>query len=79
MVSRRYGTIIELSVAPTDPQLSEILQLFKELVSRHFNPIKEIRVETINGEPAVQSPFADGLKVFGFTSEYRELSLRRRF
>jgi len=62
----------------TLPQAASKLQA-SEAGPPRVGVLSEIRVETINGQPAVQSPFADDLKAFGFTSEYRELSLRRRF
>jgi ATP-dependent Lhr-like helicase len=51
---------------PGDAHLQEYLALFQELLSREFNPLRSVRVETINGEPALRSPYAEAMKHAGF-------------
>ena len=46
----------------TTTHLSEYFVLFKDLLSREFNPVKKIVIETINGEPAMKSPYQEPLK-----------------
>jgi ATP-dependent Lhr-like helicase len=49
------------------------------MLSREFNPAKKITVETINGEPAVHSPFAAALRQFGFKSARNTLELWKEY
>ncbi|PJB33711.1 MAG: ATP-dependent helicase, partial [Deltaproteobacteria bacterium CG_4_9_14_3_um_filter_63_12] len=79
MVSKRLGRAVELFVAADDPRLPEVLQVFKDLLSRQFDPLKSVLVETINDEPAHTSPFAPALRAFGFVKDFRQLALYRRF
>jgi ATP-dependent Lhr-like helicase len=79
MISRRTGRSLDLFTEPLDAQLAEYLSLFKDLLSREFNPIQKINVESINGEPALRSPFADALKRFGFRPTRNSLELWREY
>ena len=64
---------------PSDPNLAGYLTLFKDLLSREFNPIRRVSVETINGEPALRSPFAETLKQFGFRPARTTLDLWKEY
>jgi ATP-dependent Lhr-like helicase len=65
-VSRRLGKDLVINGEPGDAHLQEYLALFQELLSREFNPLRSVRVETINGEPALRSPYAEAMKHAGF-------------
>jgi ATP-dependent Lhr-like helicase len=66
VVSRRLGKDLLIHAEPGDAHLQEYLVLFQELLSREFNPLSSIRVETINREPALRSPYAEAMKHAGF-------------
>ena len=79
LVARRGGRALQFHTPPDDPRLTDYLAFFKTLLGREFNPIKIITVETINGEPALESPYAPALKTFGFTEYHKGLELVRKY
>ncbi|MDX1500874.1 MAG: DEAD/DEAH box helicase [Thermoanaerobaculia bacterium] len=80
LVSRRGGGELEIRVAADHPHLEEYLEFLKVQLTRQFDPVRAVDVETINGEPAVRSPFAAPLAgIFALTREPGALRLRRRY
>ncbi|GFO58015.1 DEAD/DEAH box helicase [Geomonas silvestris] len=79
LVSRRYGKELEFLVGPDHPRLAEYLVLFRALLTREFNPVKRVVVDTVNGVPAATSPYAGVLKAFGFQAAYQGLELWRQY
>jgi ATP-dependent Lhr-like helicase len=79
MIAKRLGKGLDIFASPDDQHLSEYFELFKDMLSREFNPAKKITVETINGEPAVHSPFAAALRQFGFKSARNTLELWKEY
>jgi ATP-dependent Lhr-like helicase len=80
VVSRRGGQELEIRSSPEHPHLSEYLVFLKVLLTRQFDPRRAIAVESINGEPAVDSPHAAVLAaLFSVTRERGSLVLRRRY
>ncbi len=79
MVSRRLGRAVEVQVSPGEPRLPDYLALFRDLVQRDFNPLSRVIVETINGGPAVKSPFADAFRKVGFRASHATLELWREY
>ena len=80
VVSKRHGAELEVAVGPDHPRLGDYLEFLKVLLTRRFDPVKAIDVETINGEPAVGSPYATALvERFAATRELQSLRLRRRY
>jgi len=79
LVSRRYGKELDFRVPSDDSRLTEYLAFFKTLLTREFNPIKRITVETINGIPAARSPYGKVLLEFGFEEAYQGLELWRKY
>ncbi len=79
MISRRSGRSLDLFTEPVDARLADYFSLFKDLLNREFNPIQKINVESINGIPALRSPYAEALKRFGFRSARNSLELWREY
>jgi len=77
MISKRTGKNLEIMVPADDEHLSGYFVLFKDVLGREFNPVKKIVIETINGEPALKSPYLEPLKQFGFHSARSTLELWR--
>ena len=77
MISKRTGKNLEIMVPVDDKRVIEYFVLFKDLLSREFNPVKKIVVETINGEPVLKSPYLEPLKQFGFRSARSAIELWR--
>jgi ATP-dependent Lhr-like helicase len=79
MISKRLGKNLEILEAPDNAHLPGYFTLFKELLSREFNPVQKISVETINGAPAFRSPYAEALKQIGFRSSRTGLELWKQY
>ena len=78
-VSRRNGNTLDFHTTPDDPRLAEYLSFFKVILSREFSPEKRATIETINGKPALESPYVPALKEFGFSRGYKGLELVKHY
>jgi ATP-dependent Lhr-like helicase len=76
LISRRLGKELEFFCGPDEPALASSVRLFSTLTSRSFNPLPSVKVELINGEPAVKSPYAHRLIEEGFVNDYKGLTYR---
>lgn len=80
VVSQRSGRELEIRLAPDHPRLPEALRFLKVMLTRPFQPLPSIEVETINGEPAAKSPYVPILRdLFGTTVDPRAVRLWRRY
>jgi ATP-dependent Lhr-like helicase len=79
MFSESNGKILTIMLPPDDPNLKSCFSALKFMLEREFNPLTKITVETINGESAVKSPYAEVLKgVFDVQVDYKKLILYRK-
>ena len=79
MVSKRYGKEITFSAPPEDPNLQEYLGPLYHLLTRPFQPLRRIAVETINGESSPQSPYLPALRAaFEVIVDYKNVNLHRK-
>jgi len=79
MVSRRNGRILEFRLPPTDPDLDSCLDLLHVMMTRKFNPLRRIVVESINNKPAGQSPYIAALRSrFEVSEGHREITIYSR-
>ncbi len=77
-VSRRNGSVLEFFVPCNDPRLPEIAGFLEHLLTRSVRPLRNIRVETINGEPAALSPYLGVLRsLFDVSADHKNVSLFR--
>lgn len=80
VVSRRQGRDLQIDVDPDHPFLRDYFGFLKVLLTRQFDPLHGIAVESINGEAAVDSPYVVPLaEMFGVSREPGALKLRRRY
>ena len=79
LISRRQGKSLDILVGPKEPRLAEYFTLFKDLLTREFNPLRKIFIETINNEPSTKSPYAEALRRFGFRSARNALELWKEY
>ncbi len=80
VVARRQGRDLQIQVAPDHPCLRDYLGFLKILLTRQFDPMHGIAIESINSEPAVESPYVAPLaEMFGVSREPGALKLRRRY
>jgi ATP-dependent Lhr-like helicase len=80
VVSQRGGRELRIEVAADHAHLERYLEFLGVMLTRQFDPGRAVTVESINGEPAVRSPYAATLeRLFETTREPSGLKLRRRF
>lgn len=80
VVSQRRGKQLEIRVEPGHPHLGDYFEVFKVMLTREFRPMRSIEIETINGEPAFESPYAVRLgEHFHLTREQRSVKLWKRY
>jgi ATP-dependent Lhr-like helicase len=79
VVSKRNGRDLIVHGAPDDPHLSEYLVVLRHLLTRKFQPLKRVSIETINGEKAPQSPYLPVLRaLWDATVDYKNVTLYRK-
>lgn len=62
LISRRMGREIRVLLKPDNPELADVLRLFRVFLTRRFDPMNAVAIETINGRPAPESEYLDRLK-----------------
>jgi ATP-dependent Lhr-like helicase len=79
LVSRRNGRELTFHVNADDPDIQSYLGVLRHLMSRQFQALRQVTVETINGLPAAESPFLNALKLsFDTLVEYKQVVLYRK-
>jgi ATP-dependent Lhr-like helicase len=77
LVSRRLGKELEINTPPE--KIGPYLGFFRSLMNRSFQPLKKIRVDRINSVDSIDSPYLHALLDFGFTLDYRTLTLHASY
>jgi ATP-dependent Lhr-like helicase len=76
VISQRNGKELTFNVPPDDPRLPEFMGVLRHLLTRRFQPVKRIAIETINDEEAAQSPYVQALRTsFDVLIDYRSVNL----
>ena len=76
LVSRRRARDLDFRVPADDPSLSRFLTFIRAMVGRDVRPSAAVHVESVNGIPALESPYRPALVSFGFVEDYRRLVFR---
>ncbi|SFG93538.1 ATP dependent helicase, Lhr family [Desulfotomaculum arcticum] len=79
VVAKRNGKELLIKAEPGDPAVPAYFAFCKTFLTREFNPLKSVVVETVNGRPVTESPYKKALQSIGFTGEYKSLVLRRQY
>jgi len=80
LVSERHGGVLDIRVEPDHPRVPDYLGFLRVLLTRPSRPRSSIAVETINGQPAPESPFAAVLRQrFEVSRDRATLVLSRRY
>lgn len=79
LISRRLGHDLSIRVPPGHTYLASYLSALRNLVDRAFLPLKNVEVETVNGEPSMDSPYLRDLMEAGFEKGIKTVSLRKRY
>ncbi|MDR0494473.1 MAG: hypothetical protein LBG95_02445, partial [Treponema sp.] len=72
-VSGKNGREARIYIAPGDPDLAALVELYKIPRARKVSPESKIAVETINGADAAISEYAPVFKTAGFVPDRRKL------
>jgi hypothetical protein len=80
LVSQRHGRDLTFHIDADDPDLLRALDPLEVTLTREVQPVQGIDIETINGLPAHDSPFAAALaNRFDTIRGRRGLRLQRRY
>ena len=79
VIFKKNGKELAFFVPADHPLLPRYLEVCKVLLTRQFNPLKIIAVDSINGLPPIRSEYLRALKAFGFKTSHRGLELRKAF
>ncbi|MGD2089658.1 MAG: DEAD/DEAH box helicase [Candidatus Aminicenantes bacterium] len=79
LVSKKNGKELTIYVEPKHPRIPDYLEFFKTLISREFQPLKYISVETVNEESVLDSPYKEVLRDFGFKKDYKSMALMKEY
>jgi len=74
VVSQQNGRSLTFNVPADEPRLTEYLGFLRHLLTRQFQPLHRVTIETINGEPATESPYLAALKT-GFDAMVQTASV----
>jgi ATP-dependent Lhr-like helicase len=79
VTSQRTGRKIDFYIAPDDPDLSASLGFLHHLLNRSFQPRRHLTVETINDQPANESPYLPiFMDAFDVVRDPESITLYRR-
>ena len=80
LISERNGRSLTIAVEPQDPELPRYFStLLHHLLSRPFQSVRQLSVETINGDAAGRSAYVDDIKTcFEVRVDYAGLVVYRR-
>jgi ATP-dependent Lhr-like helicase len=77
--SRRNGRTLTFKVPDDDVHLPEYISPLRHLLTRQFQPVRRITIETINNEEAARSPYVDVLRTaFDVAIDYKNVILYRK-
>ena len=79
LVSRKKGKLIEINVKPDNKNLPLYLNLFKEQLEKKVNPLRFVKVESINGVSCSKSCYKNVFISNGFLKDAGDLILYRKF
>lgn len=78
LVSERRGKALTILVEPDSEHLPAYLAVLRHLVYRSRQPVRQLKIETINGEPALSSRWLDVLTgELGLTRDYNSVFMQR--
>jgi ATP-dependent Lhr-like helicase len=80
LVVRRRGRELDFRVGADHPALGDYLEVLRVLLTREVRPLRSLEVETINGEPARDSPYCRPLgEIFRLDRQTRSIRLWKRY
>jgi ATP-dependent Lhr-like helicase len=80
LVSQRNAGALTFHESPDSPHLQAYLGFLRHLLTREFQPVRRIVIETINNLEAARSPYLDALRTgFEVNVDYRNVILYRAY
>jgi ATP-dependent Lhr-like helicase len=79
VISKRNGKDLSFFISHDDPDISRYFISLHHLLTRKFQPMRRIVIETINGGKAVESPYITALRtVFDLSVDPKEVVIFRK-
>jgi len=79
LVSTQNGRSLTFHVGPDDPDLDRINGVLHHLLSRKFQPMRQVTIDSINGDPAAASAFVPGFhRSFDVVTDVKTVILYRK-
>jgi ATP-dependent Lhr-like helicase len=79
LISKRNGKSLTVLVPPDDPNVLSYMGPLHHLLTRSFQPMRRITIETINDEKATRSPYVETLRAsFELMVDYKNVILYRK-
>ncbi len=79
LTSQRQGKSLTIDAEPTDPLMTQYFAPLRHLLTRGFQPVSRLTIETINDEDAGKSDYVDALRTaFDAMVDYRTVVLYRQ-
>lgn len=80
LVSEKNGNRLQINKPADDADILNYFISLKHLLYRSFNPLKQIRIELINGESARRSDYLNPLGIaFDLQVDHKDVTLRRSY
>ena len=78
LISVGHGRELIFNVDMDDAAIPSYLGVLRHLLTRQFQPLKHITVQSINGRDAARSPYVDALRIaFEVVMDYKQVVLYR--
>ena len=79
LVSQQKGRKLQFNLPADDPDLPSCFELLDVMMTRKFQPLRRIVIESINGVPAGRSPYLVALRArFEVSAAFRKVTLYAR-
>jgi ATP-dependent Lhr-like helicase len=76
LISLNNGRELTINVEKDDVNIPSYVGVLRHLLTRRFRPLKQITIQTINGQDAARSPYVDALRIaFDVLLDYKQVIL----
>ena len=78
MTVARRGKELTFMTGPDADEMDKYLGVLSHMIYRSYNPAKQLKIDIINGKPAIDSPYRKSLEqVFNVYSDYKSIVIQR--
>lgn len=75
----KSGRDLRIHIPPDHPRLEEAFTVYRDIMTRGFNPVNPVYIDTINSAPASGSDYGSALRSMGFQAHYKSLALWKTY